>query len=215
MCDRSTETLPFSNGMKRRIFIAINLPEKVKKRLKEYQEKLEYAPRATPAGEVLRGLSVRWTKAPSLHLTLIFIGYVSDEQMLEACRVAREVASGKEPFFINFKRIVLGPQGKIPRMIWLEGAVSRELNELKKKLEEALISRDAGLQKVESRVFDPHITLARVKMKQWREAQINPAEVEKKFEAQFEVNSIEVMESDLKYDGAEYATLESCPLTEN
>lgn len=185
--------------MKKRIFIAINLSEKVRKRLKEYREKFDHLP-------------VRWTKIPSLHITLVFIGYVDNEQMLEACKVAREVASEAEPFFINFKRISLGPQGKEPRMIWLEGAESQELNELKKSLEEALVSKDAGLHKVETRPFNPHITLARIKASEWQEAQINPAEVEQEFKVQFEVRSIEVMESDLKFDGAEYATLESCPL---
>ncbi|MCG2688535.1 hypothetical protein L6250_02795, partial [Candidatus Parcubacteria bacterium] len=43
------------------------LPEKIKKRLKEYREKFNYLP-------------VRWTKVPSLHLTLVFIGYVDNEQ---------------------------------------------------------------------------------------------------------------------------------------
>jgi len=158
------------------------------------------------------GGPVRWTKIPSLHITLVFIGYVDNEQMLEACKIAREVAGKAEPFLINFKRISFGPVGNAPRMIWLEMAENRELDDLKKKLEEALVSKDAGLRKVENRPFSPHITLARIKAGEWQEAQINPAEVEHDFKVQFEVNSIEVMESDLKFDGAEYATLESCPL---
>ncbi|MBU2265014.1 RNA 2',3'-cyclic phosphodiesterase, partial [Patescibacteria group bacterium] len=104
--------------MKRRIFIAINLPEKLKKRLKEYQEQHDALP-------------VRWTKTASLHLTLVFIGYVDNEQMLEACKITRKIAEEMEPFFINFKRILLGPIGKEPRMIWLEGEVSEELVQLK------------------------------------------------------------------------------------
>ncbi|MDD2753680.1 MAG: RNA 2',3'-cyclic phosphodiesterase [Candidatus Portnoybacteria bacterium] len=184
---------------KKRIFIAINLSEKVRKRLKEYQEKFDYLP-------------ARWTKLASLHLTLVFIGYVDNEQMLEACKIAREVAGKADPFFINFKRIALGPKDKASRMIWLEAEKNPELDELKKALEEALLSKNAGLRKVENRPFSPHITLARLKMEQWKEAQINPADVEQDFKVQFEVKSIEVMESDLKFDGAEYATLESCPL---
>lgn len=197
--------------MKKRIFIAINLSEKVRKRLKEYQEKTkDLFTRRSFSG----GGPVRWTKIPSLHITLVFIGYVDNEQMLEACKIAREMAGKADPFFINFKRISFGPIGNAPRMIWLEMVANQELDDLKKKLEEALVSKDTGLQKVENRPFSPHITLARLKMEQWREAQINPAEVEQDFKVQFEVSSIEVMESDLKFDGAEYATLESCPLGE-
>ena len=201
---------------KRRIFIAINLPEKLKKRLKEYREQVEPA--------LLRqgyGGQVRWTKIPSLHLTLVFIGYVDDEQLLEACKITRQVAEETEPFFINFKRIITGPKGKEsffakasedkPRMIWLEGEVNEDLAQLKSRLEKALLAGNAGLQKAATRAFSPHLTLARVKAGE-QEARLNAADVEANFSAQLDVNSIEVMESDLKFDGAEYATLEECPL---
>lgn len=184
--------------MKRRVFIAINLPEEVKKKLGEFREKYDYLP-------------VRWTKEPSLHLTLVFIGYVSDEQMLEICRAAREGVSVFMPFFINFKRIILGPPGKPPRMIWLEGEVSKELGGLKNQLEETLLNVNSGFSHRENRPLKPHITLARIKMEQWRQLETRPV-VEENFEAQVPVESIEVMESDLKKDGAEYAVLESCPL---
>jgi 2'-5' RNA ligase len=187
--------------MKRRIFIAINLSEKIKKRLKEYQEKFDHLP-------------VRWTKVSSLHITLVFIGYVDNEQMLESCKIAREVASKFDPFFINFKKIVLGPIGKEPRMIWLEGEAGKELSELKKALEEALLDGSTGFYKPEKRAFNPHITLARARAGQEEALKDAAAQIVEDFKAQFDVNSIEVMESNLKFDGAEYATLESCPVGE-
>lgn len=184
---------------KRRIFIAINLPEKMKKRLKEYREQHD-------------GLPVRWTKINSLHLTLVFIGYVDNEQMLEACKITRKIAAETEPFFINCKRIILGPKEK-PRMIWLEGEASEELKQLKSRLEKALLMGNSGLQKAETRAFNPHLTLARIKEDEWRQLSgLDISSVEQKLEAQLDVNSVEVMESNLKFDGAEYATLEECPL---
>jgi len=186
--------------MKRRVFVAINLSENIKKRLKQFRDKYDYLP-------------VRWTKEPSLHLTLVFIGYVSDEQMLEICRVSREVANKAEPFFINFKHIILGPSGKPPRMIWLEGEVSKELGILKAKLEEALLNTDSGFLRAEARALKPHITLARIKMEQWRQMEPAP-QIDENFQAQVPVASIEVMESDLRSDGAEYVILESCPIGE-
>jgi 2'-5' RNA ligase len=184
--------------MKKRVFVAINLPEGVKKRLIEWRQKYDYLP-------------VRWTKEPSLHLTLIFIGYVSDEQMLEICRVSREVVSKVEPFFINFRRIILGPPNKPPRMIWLEGEASQKLSELKNHLEEALLKTNSGFSHRENRPLRPHITLARIKMDRWHQLESKP-QIDEEFQAQVPVESIEVMESDLKRDGAEYAVLESCPL---
>jgi len=184
--------------MKRRVFIAVNLSEKVRARLEEFQEKFDYLP-------------VRWTKEPSLHLTLVFIGYVSDEQMLEICRASREVAVRSEPFFINFRRIILGPPGKPPRMIWVEGEESKELGSLKAELEAALLNANSGFLRAEKRPLKPHITLARIKMEQWRQIEPVP-QIDENFQAQVPVASLEVMESDLKRDGAEYVVLESCPL---
>lgn len=184
--------------MKKRIFIAVNLPESTKKRLKQFQEKYDYLP-------------VRWTKEASLHLTLVFIGYVSDEQMLQVCRVAREVAVNSEPFFINFKKIIPGPPGKPPRMIWLEGEAGPELSKLKNELEEGLLDVDSGFNHRENRPMRAHITLARIKMDRWQAIQPLP-KIEEEFLAQVPVTSVEVMESDLQRDGAEYIILESCPL---
>ncbi len=185
--------------MKRRVFVAINLSDGLKKRLKRFQEKFDYLP-------------VRWTKEASLHLTLVFIGYVSDEQMLEVCRATKEVAAKFEPFFINFKRVVLGPPGKIPWMIWLEGEDSPELDKLKKELEAVLLDCDSGFYRPENRPLKPHITLARVREGQGGEISRQQAEIEQGLEAQVEVGSLDVMESDLKRDGAEYVILEVCPL---
>jgi len=199
--------------MRRRIFIAINLPENVKKRLKEFREKFEYLPRSTPDG-VRRGLPVRWTKEASLHLTLVFIGYVSDEQMLEVCRVSRKVAIEVEPFFVNFKKIILGPPGKAPRMIWVQSETSQTLTDLKNRLEDALLESDSGLTRKETRPMLPHLTLARLKAEKWHQIE-PPPYINEEFQTQIPVNSIEVMESDLKHDGAEYMILESMPLGNN
>jgi 2'-5' RNA ligase len=188
-------------SMKRRIFVAINLPEKTKKRLAEFKEKHDHLP-------------ARWTKEASLHLTLVFIGYVSDEQMLEVCKATRKVAEEFDPFFINFKRIVFGPPGKEPRLIWLEGEENKELVDLKNKLEEVLLETDSGLRRKESRAANPHITLARIKIDQWRSLPQAP-KIQNEFLAQVPVSGIEVMESDLKSDGAEYIILESMSLEGN
>ena len=196
--------------MKRRVFIAINLSESVKKRLRQYRERFDFLP-------------VRWTKEASLHLTLVFIGYVSDEQMHKICQSARQAASDFEPFYINFNRIMLCPPAfakasagkpeKPPRMIWFGGEVNQKLVELKNKLGQALLDCDSDLCYAESRLFRPHITLARIKTDQWRRLE-NPPAVEENFKTQVPVHSVEVMESDLKHDGAEYAVLESCALGE-
>ncbi len=195
--------------MRRRIFIAINLSESVKKRLFDFKEKWDNLP-------------VRWTKKDSLHLTLVFIGYVSDDEMFDVCRLVREIAREHEPADLEFEKILYGPPSKPsafakasadkPRMIWLKGKPSKEVAGLKADLEKSLMSLERlGSFKIETRPFSPHITLARIKMGQWHDMPELP-KIEQDFKAVVPVESIEVMESDLKSDGAEYVILESCPL---
>jgi len=187
--------------MKKRVFIAVNLPERLKKQAKNFREKFDYLP-------------VRWTKEESLHLTLVFIGYASDEQILEICRTLKEVAVETEPFLIKFKKIILGPPNKTPRMIWVEGEANQALGELKNKLEERLLAENIGFGHRETRPLKPHITLARLKADRWRNLE-TPPQIEENFNFEVPVQSIELMESDLKSDGAEYAIMESVELGNN
>ena len=183
-----------------RIFIAINLPEEIKRELISYQEKWPELP-------------IRWTRKDNLHITLSFIGPVNDEEIPGICQAAREAAGRHEPFSINFKKICYGPPGKIPpRMVWVEGEKSRELGELQQDLENSISNINTG--KSEKRDYAPHLTLGRIK--EWEFKKIEPEErpeVETDINLDFDVNSIEVMESKLRRVGPEYAVLESCPLS--
>ena len=186
--------------MQHRIFIAINLPEKIKKELLDYQTKWPDFP-------------IRWTKKDSLHITLIFIGYTPDEKLGEICRITKEVVSRYRSFSINLNKICYAPPKKIPpRMIWAEGEKVEELADLKQGLEKSLAT--AGIRfESNNREFHPHITLGRIRTWQWK--RIEPEErpdIEKDISLNFEVHSIEVMESQLKRSGAEYTVLETCNL---
>lgn len=181
---------------KRRLFIAINLPEGVKNKLIDYQQKwIDLDPKL-----------IRWVGKGNLHITLVFIGYVNDDEMYEICNMMKEVAKKHEPFFINLERIILGPPGRTPRMFWVEGEKSQELGELQNDLENVLTG--GNLAKKEARSYRPHITLARFRY----DLAITLPKVDEPFKAQIPVETIEVMQSNLKRTGAEYSVLESVSL---
>ncbi len=189
--------------MRHRIFIAINLPEDIKKKLIDYQSKwLE--------------LPIRWTKKENIHITLIFLGYLSDEELLEVLKITKEVASRHEAFSINLKKIIYGPPKKIPpRMIWLEGEKSNKLGKLQSDLEKSLSSSSIKDLETEERAYTAHITLGRIRT--WEFRQIEPEErpeVSEEISLVLPVDSIEVMESQLKKGGPEYTILESFKLKE-
>ncbi len=185
--------------MKRRLFIAINLPENIKNKLIGYQGKWADLP-------------VRWTPKANLHITLVFIGYVGDNEMYEICNIAKEIAKRHGSFNIRLKRILLGPPNKFPRMFWVEGKKSEEMARLKNDFED-MFSR--------VRACHPHITLGRIKQGQWRELSPQP-EINEVFNFtphhrrgagfSFPVETIEVMQSNLQRTGAEYTVLESVSL---
>lgn len=194
--------------MRHRIFIAVNLPEEIKKKLTEYQYKWPELP-------------ARWVKPENIHITLAFLGYLSDEELPEVIRITKETAQKHNSFSINLTKIRYGPPDKMPpRMIWIEGACPElvggkkidKLSNLQKDLENSLVVSKISFEP-ENRAFKLHITLARIN--QWEFRRIEPEErpvVDEEISLTFEVNSIEVMESQLKIGGAEYTILESCPL---
>ena len=163
--------------MKHRIFIAINLPENIKNKLSSYETKWPELP-------------VRWTKKENLHITLEFLGYLTDEELVELCQKTKEFSLKHKPFSVHLNKICYGPPKKMPpRMVWVVGEKIQELNII------------------------PHITLGRIKTWEWR--QIEPEErpeINEEIDLSFEVNSIDVMESELKRTGPNYIVLESCPL---
>lgn len=180
--------------IKRRLFIAINLPERVKGRLVEYQSKWDE----------LDPKFIRWVNKNNLHATLLFIGYVDDDETYRICRLVRETAQKHEPFKISLERIVLGPPNKTPRMFWAEGEKSQELADLQADLQEKIEQRHGGRH-----AFRPHITLSRFKSSILKQL---PKDLNEPFQAQIPVETIEVMQSNLKRTGAEYSVLESVEL---
>ena len=198
--------------MGHRIFIAINLPEEIKDKLVSYQYEVEdlFSPYR---GEDFNAKICRWTKKENLHVTLEFLGYLTDEELIELCQKTRESVCEKKSFNLNLNEICYGPpdkkpprsmnpsdsflgssasstKNKTPRMVWVTGERIKEFN------------------------ITPHITLGRIKT--WQFKQIDPEErpeIKKEIDLTFKVKSIEIMESRLKRGGLEYIVLESIPLS--
>jgi len=194
--------------MQHRIFIAINLPKSIKEFFSDYHEKLPDFP-------------IKWTKKENMHITLIFIGYVKDENIPKICEAVKQVGAQHKSFKINLNEICYGPPKKlsprsaesvIPRMIWAKGKELKELIDLKTDLEKFLIKSEIGFTE-DNKKFHIHITLGRIRAWEWK--RIEPEErpdITQETDLNFEVNSIEVMESTLKRTGAEYNTLLSVKL---
>lgn len=177
-----------------RLFIAINLPDNVKAKLLNWQHKTEGKLIACGADE----RQINWVRRDNLHITLVFIGYATNDKTYEICNVVRSTVKRHEPFYINLERIIVGPPNATPRMFWVEGEKSQELADLQNDLENALAG--GNLAKKEIRAFRPHITLARFK---YPIVKLLPEKIDEPFKYQIPVETIEVMQSILKKEAAQ------------
>ncbi len=187
--------------MRRRIFVAINFPQNIKRKLADWRRKWPELP-------------ARWTKPDNLHITLAFIGDTDEDGLVEACRVVKETAKRRYPFSIKLNRISYGPLKKIPpRMVWVSGEKSEDFSKLRDDLEEALLGSEKIPFSPERREFSPHITLARIRQWEWRKVEPEERpEIDEEINLVFTVNSVEVMESELNTKGPKYEIIESYSL---
>lgn len=175
------------NMKKHRIFVAINLPQALKKELLEYRKKWPEIP-------------ARWAKENNIHITLNFLGYVADEELQGILKAVKDVSVRHSSFYVKLNKICFGP---LKRMIWVKIEKSDELAGLKNDL-------DKALDNYENRGFNPHITLARIRMWDFKKMdQEDIPQIDEDISLEFEVKSIEIMESRLKRSGAEYTILQS------
>ncbi len=178
-----------------RVFIAINLPEEVKSSLAKVAMRYPELP-------------AKWEVKQNLHITLVFLGYLTDLEIAEVCRAVKEICQNHTIFSITLKDILYGPAGKMPKMVWVQGEKSAEPSQLKHDLEERLLQKINF--KPEGRAFSPHSTLAKIHEWEFRKLAIQERpQVHENLDTIFSVESVEVMESVLKKSGPEYAILES------
>jgi len=180
----------------KRVFVAINLPEDVKSQLGIYQKKWSELP-------------CNWVPVENLHITLAFLGNTGKRELESMEQIVGEIAQKQKPFDIFFKKICYGPPKIIPpSLIWVEGEESKELTDLKRGVDNLLAKiTDYSAPK---RKYVPHITLGRIKKFEWRRYNTEGrAEINEELSISFRVNSIEIMESQLKKTGAEYYILKS------
>lgn len=133
-----------------RLFIAVELPDEVKRKISELIDQLKVA----DAG-------IKWVEAVNLHMTLKFLGWVGDQKAEAVFDLVNQAITGTGSFPVRFESAGTFPAGQSPRVIWVgvsEGG--DQLKSLAESLEQAF-SR-AGYRS-EERAFSSHVTIGRIK----------------------------------------------------
>lgn len=137
-----------------RCFIAIDIGEENKKKLTKLQSLL-----AEKAG--IEDNDVKWVAADAMHLTLKFLGNVSDDHIVNLCHAVENVAAGHKCFDLDIKSVGFFGSKNSAKVLWIgAGAESKGLGLLQEDLEGYLVRN--GWPK-EARKFVGHLTLCRVK----------------------------------------------------
>ncbi|OQX19428.1 MAG: 2'-5' RNA ligase [Desulfobulbaceae bacterium A2] len=125
-----------------RLFVAIDLPEEVRREL---------------AGMCCGLPGARWLPPEQLHLTLRFIGEVDSETQARIIGALAEVVAA--PLTLRLRGVGFFPPRGLPRVLWVGVERCEGLSRLQRRVEQCLLR--AGLAP-EGRKFMAHVTLARL-----------------------------------------------------
>jgi RNA 2',3'-cyclic 3'-phosphodiesterase len=183
-----------------RAFLAIELPDALRPGLAQVQ------------GELKRSRAdVRWVAVGNIHLTLKFFGNVPDDEIETLALAAGEAAAETAPLQLQVTGSGAFPSPQAPRVVWVGlGGDLVPLTQLFYRLEKAFAALGYP---PESRAFNPHLTLGRVKSPANRE---KLAGMLKKMPPlawpPFEVKELILFQSVLSPQGSKYTPLRVIPL---
>src|SRR6266567_3766796 len=142
-----------------RAFIAIDLPESVRRALGQIQAELQKSLARSNIAMRNRESDIRWSRPEGIHLTLKFLGEMSEAQ---AKKVADDLASMEtfKSIPIEVKGFGFFPGPARPRVFWVGVEALPGLAQLAGQIEDRM--EKLGFPR-ESRNFNPHLTLARFK----------------------------------------------------
>lgn len=180
-----------------RLFVAVNLPDGVRKR-------------AWRASAPLRepGFPVKWVGEEGLHLTLRFLGSVERGGASEVSAALEGAARGSGPLDLRLGGVGAFPSLRDPRVLWLGVEGPPELTALREAVEGAMAALGFGH---EEREFHPHVTLGRVRRGAQRGALegLAAAAGRVRLDAACRIDSVELMESVTGPEGARYTVVSS------
>jgi len=136
-----------------RIFIAIDLPGSIRSEIERRQNFFRAALSHSPGDAA----GIRWTRPEAIHLTLKFLGEVTDaglERLVEHLGRLEPF----EAFSLEVKSFGFFPDARHPRVFWAGVMGPPELPALSVLIETAVSDLSFGK---ELRPFSPHLTLAR------------------------------------------------------
>ncbi len=176
-----------------RVFIALDIPEGVRRAIGELIAKLQTSCRGA-----------RWARTDGMHVTLKFIGEAGPATV-EQTKAELHAIRSSAPVEIQFRDVGFFPNARHPRVFWAGIEATPNLAELAAEIERRF--EPLGIPR-ESRPFRPHLTLARFKSQEGLPRLHEALAKLGSFEfGSMGTGEFHLYESHLKSSGAEYTKL--------
>ena len=180
-----------------RLFVALSISDEVRESLASVLNEFRRAD-STP----------RWVNSLNLHVTLKFLGHISDHHLPRITEALQKVVR-PFPIAMEIRGVGFFPNDRRPAVVWAGIQAPPELALLAERVDQSLAP--CGIAR-EARPYTPHLTLARFKDPRLSDALrtlIAKSKV-RSFGNQI-ATEFHLMESKTKSTGAEYTTLHSFP----
>ncbi len=196
-----------------RTFIALELDESLQRFLGEIVHR---AAQELP--------TLRWVDPARIHLTLAFLGELTDEQLTTVIHASETAAQKASPFEYRLKGLGIFGSPQRPRVIWMgvEDQPSGQLHGSPLQHLHRVLTKELEVHgfEVEKRPLTPHLTLARIKqsLSPYDQQSLQRLLHSKQAAAAsllYRVNHLSVMKSELSRTGARYTCLRELLLSKS
>ena len=178
-----------------RLFIGIEIPDQLKKKISEIQDKF-------------KDFSIKFVETKNLHFCLRFLCEVDESKVDSIKEVIDKI--GLNPFSIHIKGLGVFPDMDYIRVVWLGVEDSKDLVNLVNSINQGV--EDLGFNK--SKPFVPHLTLGRVKSGKDKDKLKTLIEDLKNIDiGEMQVNQIHLIKSELTPNGPIYKKIHSKTFT--
>jgi RNA 2',3'-cyclic 3'-phosphodiesterase len=189
----------------KRLFLSINLPEKVKNDI--------FSITSNWPSDIYKIV-----KKENLHLTIFFFGYFPENKINLIREIIKEISKITSYFYIETIKIESFPlSSKKTKIIFLEIKENLKIKSINNYLKDKrkFIKNENFVLK-NKKDFIPHITLGQVNYHKINELESDEIlDIGDSFNLKIKINSLELMESELTNKGPKYSLIESFPLLQN
>ena len=178
-----------------RTFIAIDIPEKLRKTIANLQSGLKGL-----------GGKITWVKPENIHLTLKFLGNTEENKIEIIAEKLEQAVLSFNRFEIKFKAIGAFPNFRRAKVFWVGCVENKDtLTELANKIDQLMSEVEFEREK---RQFSAHLTIGRVRDHRGIEPVITMLQQEKYFAGEnFVVKEVSLIKSELTRQGPIYTPL--------